>query len=185
MAKKITELPTLSSADNDDLIPIVDISGAVTKKVTASGLGAAAIAGAPNGSIVTQKLADGAITSNKIDFVSFPGVAFYGNANSNTITVTPAFNGLIDIQFSMLCWGSSGALYTAKINTPAGLTAVSDGQGGVEGGNTVNKMLVIKSLFSGAQKGVAYTFNLTNVSGTPGGTNDRRFAVKVYQQGVV
>lgn len=56
MAKKITELPTLPTADNDDLIPIVDISGSVTKKVTASGLGTAAISGLPDKFIPIEKV---------------------------------------------------------------------------------------------------------------------------------
>lgn len=56
MAKKITELPTLATADNGDLIPIVDISGSVTKKVTAAGIGAAAISGIPDFSIPYAKL---------------------------------------------------------------------------------------------------------------------------------
>lgn len=49
MPKKITDLPTLSSADSDDLVPIVDVSGNVTKKVPASGL-------VPNKTVTKTKL---------------------------------------------------------------------------------------------------------------------------------
>lgn len=47
MAKRITDLPELPVADSTDLIPIVDISGNVTKYVSASGLAAAIAANLP------------------------------------------------------------------------------------------------------------------------------------------
>lgn len=57
--KKITDLPALTTATPGDLLPIVDDSGSVTKKVTVDGLIA-------TGSITTAKLADGAVTNAKV-----------------------------------------------------------------------------------------------------------------------
>lgn len=48
--KKITDLPTLSVADDSDLFAIVDVSGNITKKVTRAGL-------VPDGSVTATKIA--------------------------------------------------------------------------------------------------------------------------------
>lgn len=113
-------------------------------------------------------------------------VAFYGvtNGSSNSITVVAPFDGVIEVDFSMLTWGMAGSLYTAQLSAPSGLTAVVRTIGGVQGGDTVNKPLAVKGLYTGAVKGQSYIFTLTNVASAPGVTNNRCFAVKVFKQKV-
>ncbi|WOI86002.1 hypothetical protein [Rhodococcus qingshengii] len=108
MSKKITDLPTLSSADNDDLIPIVDISGNVTKKVTASGLAAAVVEGIP----------DGSITSSKMDLTTFAAFAVFmptdwspsstGNMNIYTSSCTKVYSLTNSVN--------SSGVFTAPVN---------------------------------------------------------------------
>jgi hypothetical protein len=49
--KKITDLPILATADATDILPIVDVSGNVTKRVTTSGIAAAVAANTPANAI--------------------------------------------------------------------------------------------------------------------------------------
>lgn len=60
---KITDLPQLTVADAGDLIPIVDSSANITKKVPASGV-------VPDGAVTTTKIADEAVTAAKINFTT-------------------------------------------------------------------------------------------------------------------
>jgi hypothetical protein len=65
---KISELPTLSSVQPNDILPIVDAALTQTSKCTASQI--AAIGGGPpgDGMVTTAKLAAGAATAEKIGF---------------------------------------------------------------------------------------------------------------------
>lgn len=63
--KKITDLPQLTVADFGDLVPIVDGSANITKKVPAEGV-------VPAGAITTVKLGTAAVTHEKIDFGATP-----------------------------------------------------------------------------------------------------------------
>ena len=60
---RISELPALAQATSGDVIPIVDDAGNITKKVTADKV-------VPDGSVVTDQIADGAVTAAKIDFTA-------------------------------------------------------------------------------------------------------------------
>jgi hypothetical protein len=53
---KISELPILSTADATDILPVVDVSGNVTKRVTVSGTAAAVAANLPADSITSTML---------------------------------------------------------------------------------------------------------------------------------
>lgn len=61
---RISELPALAQATSGDVIPIVDDSGNITKKVTANKI-------VPDGSVVTNQLANNAVTTAKIDTATF------------------------------------------------------------------------------------------------------------------
>lgn len=84
MAKKITDLPTLTSADSDDLVPIVDISGNVTKKVTAGGI-------VPNRAITKAKIDSTTFatrrnitTNSTVDDLTISTGWFYIQGNGST-----------------------------------------------------------------------------------------------------
>lgn len=57
--KRITDLPELIQADSGDFIPIVDSSMNVTKRVAAEKI-------LPNTTVLTENLAPGAVTSEKL-----------------------------------------------------------------------------------------------------------------------
>ena len=92
---RITELPALAQATSGDVIPIVDDSGNITKKVTADKV-------VPNGSVTnsqlandavdTAQIADGAVTDDKIDFTTLPSYAFRVYLTSNWNPAS-AYNG--------------------------------------------------------------------------------------------
>lgn len=63
---KISELPAETTPTSDDLVPMVDMAGAITKRLTLTGL-AGGIAGFfASGAIAGSKLADGAVTNAKL-----------------------------------------------------------------------------------------------------------------------
>lgn len=79
MAKRVTDLPELPIADGNDLIPLVDVSGNVTKRVTPAGLAQAIAANLPAGSVGPAARGGGV----KIGVI--PGSTF-GSAGSKIIT---------------------------------------------------------------------------------------------------
>lgn len=87
MAKKITDLPALTVADDTDLFAVVDVSGNVTKKVPRSGL-------VPNGSVTLEKInggtTAGAIVTNASGAVSSasPAVGILNLSSTGTKIVS-------------------------------------------------------------------------------------------------
>lgn len=65
---RISQLPSLTAADNSDEIAIVDVSAAATKKITRGDLLKAPL---PANSVTTAAITDGAVTAPKIDFTTF------------------------------------------------------------------------------------------------------------------
>lgn len=60
MAKQITDLAALTTADSTDVLLIRDVSAAVDKKTTVGGLATAVASSLPNASVTNAKLATGA-----------------------------------------------------------------------------------------------------------------------------
>ncbi|MDI3211756.1 hypothetical protein [Arthrobacter sp. AL12] len=93
--KKISDLGLLAVADATDLVPLVDVSGSVTKKTTVGGLAAAVIANIPNASIPSSKLSLGAqsskvVTGQATSSTSYTDLTTVGPA----VTVTISANGM-------------------------------------------------------------------------------------------
>lgn len=105
MAKKITDLPALTVADDTDLFPIVDISGNVTKKVARTGL-------VPDGSITAIKTSFGGNYSASevaTGFTWIDGRPIYKKTISvgslpNTTTKTVA-HGITGLDFVIDAYG--------------------------------------------------------------------------------
>lgn len=64
---RISQLPSLTTADNADEIAIVDVSASTTKKITRGDLLKSPL---PTNSVTTAAVADNAITASKIDFTT-------------------------------------------------------------------------------------------------------------------
>lgn len=78
---RISQLPSLTIADNSDEIAIVDVSSSTTKKITRGDLLKAPL---PDNSVTTAAVANGAITADKVDFATFPKLASVTGTNSFT-----------------------------------------------------------------------------------------------------
>jgi hypothetical protein len=68
---KISELPAETTPESGDLIPIVDIAGAITKKITREDI----LVGAPlpDDTVTTDAIADGAVIGGKINVTQLTG----------------------------------------------------------------------------------------------------------------
>lgn len=64
---RISQLASLTTADNSDELPIVDVSASVTKKITRGDLLKAPL---PANSVTNSAIADEAVTADKIDFTT-------------------------------------------------------------------------------------------------------------------
>lgn len=82
--KKITDLPQLTVAEAGDLIPIVDSSANITKKVPASGI-------VPDGSLTEIKYQDGSVTPKKRSGGFWVGVHTFNNATGSQVITGPNF----------------------------------------------------------------------------------------------
>ena len=65
---RISQLPSLTTADNADEIAIVDTSASTTKKITRGDLLKAPL---PNNSVTTAAIANNAVTAGKLDLTTF------------------------------------------------------------------------------------------------------------------
>ena len=95
---RISQLPSLTAADNSDEIAIVDVSASTTKKITRGDLLKAPL---PTKSVTTAAVADNAITADKVDFATFPKIQYGGgNLSGNTTTrkFTPSCSGLLVVR---------------------------------------------------------------------------------------
>ena len=111
---RISQLPSLTTADNADEIAIVDVSASTTKKITRGDLLKAPL---PNNSVTTAAIANNAVTAPKIDSATFPAlIKSSQNASSGSATtdMTIVSNGVV-IAFGVVRKGPSEVL-TARIN---------------------------------------------------------------------
>lgn len=133
MAKRISDLPELPLSDSNDLIPIVDVSGNVTKRVTTAGLSSAVAANLPVGSVAPAAIAGGVygarITlsagagSKTLSGFGFkPKEVTFIQANSNT-AATVLCNGYAVYNGTTI---SQGSTYTSGTGT-ARQTGTSSG----------------------------------------------------------
>ena len=136
----------------------------------------------PANSVTTAAIQDGAVKAQNVDFTTLPGVAIFANTESSSITFTAPFDGIVEVEFSVLGWGYGGGLWTVGLSTPSGLTQVWNSIGGVQGSDSVNRQIITRALYSGVKKGTSYTISTTSVTGSPGGANNRKMMAKVYQQ---
>ena len=102
--KKVTDLTALTSADSNDVLPIVDVSANTTKKVTVDGLIAA-------GSISTTKLADDAVTPAKA------GDLAAATNRKNHTTSTVVTDQLIQTGWGFMA-GTGAAFVVGSITFP-------------------------------------------------------------------
>lgn len=89
---RISELPALAQATSGDLIPIVDDSGNITKKVTANKVvpdGSVVATQLASNSVTTAKIGDGQVTAGKIDFSTF-NLGYVERTTNITATSTPS-----------------------------------------------------------------------------------------------
>ncbi|MFF6951833.1 hypothetical protein ACFZAD_24640 [Streptomyces iakyrus] len=77
MAKKVTDLPSLASADDDDILAVVDTSANVTKQTTVAGIA----------SSVASSIPDDGIKAKNIDFSTLL-LGSATNATTSTYTTT-------------------------------------------------------------------------------------------------
>ncbi|NDZ93353.1 hypothetical protein G3I13_02070 [Streptomyces sp. SID6673] len=150
MAKKITDLPALTVADDTDLFPIVDVSGNVTKKVVRTGL-------VPDGSVSTAKLANSSVTVAKMaTSIEFGGTSL--STGNTPVTFTPTYSGLLRVEARGR--RNSGSVADCQISIAA-TTAIGDNltNPGIGRGDTDG--FVIASLMGSVTAGVAATFTIS------------------------
>ena len=94
---RISQLPSLTTADNADEIAIVDVSSSTTKKITRGDLLKAPL---PANSVNTAAVVDNAIKADKVDFTTFD-ITYGGgplSSDSTTRTITPEYDGLLIVR---------------------------------------------------------------------------------------
>lgn len=132
--KKVTDLTTIPALSDSDLIPIVDVSGNVTSKITRGNL--MTQAPLPAGTVDEQAIEDGSVTTSKIDFSTFnqnladteyavDGLFFLGNQVYQKIIT---FGALPNATSKSVNHGISNLqyfTYMAGISFTSGLTTIS------------------------------------------------------------
>lgn len=164
--KKISDLPALTTADATDVIPVVDISASVTKKVTVAGLAAAVAANVPDGSLPYAK-GDGKIWWEEIGraalTVSGDTITVSGIPARKYLQVIVAIGNSGALNMGMQFNGDTGGNYAFRrsINGAADVTATSASFIGVEQGtygvmavynivNIANREKQLTGIISGA-----------------------------------
>lgn len=100
---RISQLTSLTTADNSDELPIVDVSASVTKKITRGDLLKAPL---PTNSVTTAAITDSSVTAAKLDLANFPGGL---SANANTLALPSGYSYLV-IHTLLLQQTSAGAI---------------------------------------------------------------------------
>ena len=90
---RISNLTSLTAADNSDELAIVDTSASVTKKITRGDLLKAPL---PTNSVTTAAIANGAVTESKIDLTTLPA-AQPAYTNATLVNSWVAYGGTFDI----------------------------------------------------------------------------------------
>lgn len=113
---RISALPSLTTVDGGDQIPVVDVSASVTKKATKSDLLKDTASYLTAGSITTGSYADDSVTAEKIDIDSFN---WYGYRNGTVNTTAgsgfafTALNGGLTVVFPAI----SGKVYELTLTS--------------------------------------------------------------------
>ena len=165
---KISELPAETTPTSDDLVPMVDLAGVVTKKLTLSGL-AGGIAGFfASGAIAGSKLADDAVTDAKLDYPRWYqelGRTTLANANASIKVENFAAKKYLEIIFVLIASPNGARLrfnndaganyadrYTDNYSAGATLTSANQSLAGVASSNTPTFSHVRMSNYSGIVK---------------------------------
>lgn len=99
---RISELPSLTTAANSDVVAIVDTAGAATKKITKQNLLAQVAdgTGISSNAITTAKIADGSVTNKKLatgatrlGVAKLPSNATLTTSNATYLTVSATSTG--------------------------------------------------------------------------------------------
>lgn len=115
--------------------------------------------------IGTNDIKDKAVTADKIDFETFPGVQVFGVTVDASLSVTPEYDGFM-VAFAKVddCWGMNGGMVTLSLGADSGHMGNQTAQ--CNGGNLVGRFLQA-SCFASCEKGktVTLTSTLTNAGG--------------------
>ena len=130
---RISQLPSLTSADNADEIAIVDVSASATKRITRGDLLKSPL---PTNSVTTAAVTNGAITADKLDFTTFARVVEVSFSNFLNLTNTsdqdyqsltatglvPGWTYLVLVNVGMMttAGGATGLLAVTNIGMPGG-----------------------------------------------------------------
>ena len=112
---RISQLPSLTEADNSDEIAIVDVSASTTKKITRGDLLKAPL---PANSVTTAAIANNAVTAQKMDSASFPTIKTQQAASTSSQNMEITSPGVVII--SGVARKISAGASTGKINVSGG-----------------------------------------------------------------
>jgi len=163
---KISELPSLSSVNPLDILPIVDAALTQTSKATAAQI--AAIGGGPPGdnTVTTGKIVNGAVTAIKTGFSATDRIIARvqtGAGNGEEIACTAFARSLLDDVDAAAARATLGALQSTTDPTFSGTVTIS--------GNAVVTGSIRNAL--GFQSTPSYTFTEDTDTGifSPGANN--------------
>lgn len=159
---RISALTSLTTADNADELPIVDVSASVTKKITRGDLLKAPL---PTNAVTTAAITNGSVTEAKIDFSTFYTTAANAYVATSQTTASTSYVSLTTAQSVTVTVGASGKMIVG--------TTVSDA-----GNNTQNNQSRVSFELSGANTLAAgtagrvafYQAYVNNAAGSIAGT---------------
>ena len=167
---RISQLPSLTAADNSDEIAIVDVSSSTTKKITRGDLLKAPL---PANSVTTAAIQDGAVTSDKIDFATLTPAVRAAVAGEDPITTGVYKTKSLALQANVVYvvhasieWiGGGGG--NKRIAFRVGETEVDSHR--IEGSTQTNMTLIglIRPLTSGPFQ---FDISISNIVGAATGT---------------
>ena len=94
---RISQLPSLTTADNADEIAIVDVSASATKRITRGDLLKSPL---PTNSVTTAAVTNGAITAHKLDFTTF-SKGWGTNTGSINIGTSGNYSSLTSVTINL------------------------------------------------------------------------------------
>ena len=115
---RISQLPSLTAADNSDEIAIVDVSSSTTKKITRGDLLKAPL---PANSVTTAAIQDGAVKAQNVDFATL-------STTGKLVGVTDDGKNIYERVFNGNMTAAAGSRLVTTI-TFAGITGIINASG--------------------------------------------------------